>query len=128
MEDYNMPQQAILIVDDSALARMMVKNVVTQEFPHWLIVEAGNAEDGLSKLKTHPISVALLDFNMPGMNGIDLAARLLESSPGISVHLVTANIQETMRQRAEAMGIGFIKKPVSKDDIIRVMGGVEGGK
>ncbi|MBF0321172.1 MAG: response regulator [Nitrospirae bacterium] len=123
-----MPQQAILIVDDSALARMMVKNVISQEFPHWQIVEAGNAEDGLNKLKTHPISVALIDFNMPGMNGIDLAAKLLESNPGISVHLVTANIQETMRQRAEAMGIGFIKKPVSKDDITRVMGAIGGGK
>ncbi|MCG6553633.1 MAG: response regulator [Candidatus Magnetominusculus sp. LBB02] len=118
-----MAQQSILIVDDSSLARMMVRNIVSQTFPDWQIIEAANADDGLAKVKNQPVSVALLDFNMPGMNGIDLAAKLLELSPDMGIHLVTANIQDTMRQRAEAMGIGFIKKPVSKDDIVRIMGG-----
>ncbi|MEO5357256.1 MAG: response regulator [Nitrospirae bacterium YQR-1] len=123
-----MAQKTILIVDDSSLARMMIKNVVSQSFPDWVILEAGNGQDGLNHVKNHSISIALIDFNMPGMNGIELAAKLMELVPGLNVHLVTANIQETMRQRAEAMGIGFIKKPVSKDDIIRVIGALEGGK
>ncbi|MBF0486617.1 MAG: response regulator [Nitrospirae bacterium] len=123
-----MPQKTILIVDDSSLARMMVKNVVSQAFPQWEILEAATADDGLNKVKNQPVSAALLDFNMPGMNGIDMAAKLMELDPKISIHLVTANIQETMRQRAEAMGIGFIKKPVSKDDIVRIIGAIEGGQ
>ncbi|MEO5360969.1 MAG: response regulator [Nitrospirota bacterium] len=119
--------QAILIVDDSALARMMVKNIVSQVFPQWEIVEAGNAQDGLDKVKNQQIPIALIDFNMPGMNGVDLAAKLMELYPKISIHLVTANIQETMRLRADAMGIGFIKKPVTRDDIVRIIGGSDGG-
>lgn len=122
-----MPQKAILIVDDSSLARMLLKNIVTQAFPHWLIVEAPNAEACLEKIKTQPVAAALLDFNMPGINGIDLAAKLMESDPKMSIHLVTANIQDMMRQRAEAMGIGFIKKPVSKDDIVKILGRLDGG-
>ncbi|QWR77546.1 response regulator transcription factor [Candidatus Magnetomonas plexicatena] len=123
-----MSQKTILIVDDSSLARMMVKNIISQTFSDWAIVEAATGQDGLSHVKDRSVSLALIDFNMPGMNGIDLAAKLMELVPNISIHLVTANIQETMRQRAEAMGIGFIKKPVSKDDIVRVIGALEGGK
>ncbi|WP_420265892.1 response regulator transcription factor [Candidatus Magnetominusculus dajiuhuensis] len=123
-----MPQKAILIVDDSSLARMMVKNVVSQAFPRWEIIEAATADDGLNKVKNRPVAAALLDFNMPGINGIDMAAKLMELDPKISIHLVTANIQDTMRQRAEAMGIGFIKKPVSKDDIVRIIGTLDGGQ
>jgi DNA-binding NarL/FixJ family response regulator len=122
-----MPQKSILIVDDSNLARMMVKNIISQSFPHWEIVEAKNAEEGIAHVKNQRISIALIDFNMPGMNGIDLAAKLMELDPEIKIHLVTANIQETMRQRADAMGIGFVKKPVSKDDIVKLIGALEAG-
>ncbi len=113
--------KSILIVDDSSLARMMMKNIISQSFSEWKIIEANNGDEGMKQADNNHVDMALIDFNMPGMNGIDLSAQLLEKHPEIKIHLVTANIQEKMRQRAEAMGIGFIMKPISKDKLVLAM-------
>ncbi len=116
-----MDQKIVLIVDDSSLARMMMKNIIIQSFPQWTILEAKNAEECLAHVKDNKVALALLDFNMPGMNGIDLAAELMDIQPDLSIHIVTANIQEKMKLRADAMGIGFIRKPVSLEKLSEAM-------
>lgn len=116
-----MEQKIVLIVDDSSLARMMMKNIIVQSFPDWTILEAKNAEECLALVKENQVTLALLDFNMPGMNGIDLAAELMDVSPKTSIHIVTANIQEKMKLRADAMGVGFIRKPVSLEKLSTAM-------
>ncbi|MBF0606577.1 MAG: response regulator [Candidatus Magnetobacterium sp. LHC-1] len=123
-----MSQKTVLIVDDSSLARMMMKNIIVQAYPHWKVTEAGNGDEALTIARDSEIAIALIDFNMPGINGIELSAQLMTLYPAISIHLVTANIQEKMQQRAEAMGVGFIRKPVSRDALARVFAGVEGGQ
>ncbi|MBF0147429.1 MAG: response regulator [Magnetococcales bacterium] len=116
-----MEKKKALIVDDSSLARMMVRKFFTEGFKDWDLLEAKDALEALEKAEGLPLQLALVDFNMPGMNGIDLAEKLLEKQPGLSIHLVTANIQERMQLRAESIGIGFIKKPISQEKISDAM-------
>ncbi|MBF0181534.1 MAG: response regulator [Magnetococcales bacterium] len=118
-----MDTKTVLIVDDSNLARMMVRKIFAISFKEWRVIEAKDGEEALS-MATSEIHLALLDFNMPGMNGLELAERLLGQCPKITVYLVTANIQERMSQRAESMGIGFIKKPISENKIYDIVKGV----
>ena len=107
-----MPEKKILMVDDSGLARMMMRNVIQRDFPDWKILEAAGAQQALELAEQEQPILALLDYNMPELNGLDLALLLMEKIPAISIHLVTANIQNATRQRAEAAGIGFVCKPV----------------
>ncbi|HIJ84414.1 MAG: response regulator receiver protein [Magnetococcales bacterium] len=116
-----MDKKKALIVDDSSLARMMVRKFFSDGFEDWDLIEAKDAMDALEKIEGQFLHLALIDFNMPGMNGIDLAEKILEKQPGIAIHLVTANIQERMQLRAQAIGIGFIKKPISREKIIAAM-------
>ncbi|MBF0109488.1 MAG: response regulator [Magnetococcales bacterium] len=116
-----MTKMKALIVDDSSLARMMVRKIFADGFKDWELLEAKDGQEALEKTEGVALDLALVDFNMPGMNGIDLAERLLRKQPGLSIHLVTANIQERMQQRAESIGIGFIKKPVNQDKITAAM-------
>lgn len=115
-----MDKKNVLIVDDSSLARMMIRKIFSDNFQEWTLVEAKDGDEALA-LDIVSLHFALIDFNMPGMNGLELAEKLLEINPGLSIFLVTANIQERMHQRAEAMGIGFVKKPIAADKIAVIL-------
>ena len=63
----------ILIVDDSAMMRMMIKRVATlAEIPIGTIFEAGNGADALKILETQEIQALFTDINMPVMSGTEL--------------------------------------------------------
>ncbi|MBF0341126.1 MAG: response regulator [Magnetococcales bacterium] len=115
-----MDNKTVLVVDDSSLARMMIRKIFATSFKEWQLVEAKDGDEALG-LPEGRLRLALLDFNMPGMNGIELAEKLMAKYPGLAVYLVTANIQERMHQRAESMGIGFIKKPIAESKIADIL-------
>ncbi|MBF0295077.1 MAG: response regulator [Magnetococcales bacterium] len=115
-----MANKTAMIVDDSSLARMMARKIFTTRFPDWGLVEAKDGDEALA-LAPPALDVALIDFNMPGMNGLELSEKLLTRFPSLAVFLVTANIQERMHQRAESMGIGFIKKPIDEPKIADIL-------
>ena len=108
----------ILVVDDSRMSRMMISAIIKSRQPEWEIIEA---EDGASALKiceSIKIDMATLDFNMPGMDGITLGIELRKQFPDARLSMLTANVQEAAREKAEAAGIGFIGKPVTEDKIV----------
>lgn len=110
-------KRQILLVDDSSLARMLVRNLGKNHFPHWQLLEAADPEQARELLQKETPLVALVDYNMPQINGLDLALQLLEQAPQLDIHLVTANIQDRIRQRAEAAGIGFMCKPLQAAEL-----------
>ena len=116
-----MGQNVVLVVDDSSLVRMMVRKIFSQNFPDWTVLLAKDGEEGLAQAEGEQVDLALIDYNMPGINGVDMAIKLMESHPDLAIHLVTANVQQKMRERAEALGIGFIKKPITQDKITGVI-------
>jgi two-component system, chemotaxis family, chemotaxis protein CheY len=118
-----MGQKIVLIVDDSKLAQMMTQKIFKQTFPEWKVIVAKNGDEGILLAEKNPITLALIDYNMPGMNGLDMAALLMDKHPEMAINLVTANIQEKMRSRAEAMGVGFITKPISEQKLSQVLTG-----
>lgn len=105
----------VLIVDDSKLARMAVIKVLKTLRPDWTNVEASNAEQALVTVKAKSPDFVLLDFNMPGKDGLTLAAELRESNPQINVAVISANHQIEVIKRAEAAGASFLRKPLTED-------------
>jgi CheY-like chemotaxis protein len=107
----------ILIVDDSKLARIVAGKAVTALQPDWERVEAGSADEALELLANRRIDVALLDFNMPGKNGIELAAEMRKVLPEMPIALITANIQDEVIESAKAVGAAFVAKPVTREGL-----------
>jgi len=56
-----------------------------------------------------------VDFNMPGGNGLDLAAAFREAKPGMAVALVSANRQQEIINRTRAIGATFLPKPLTQE-------------
>src|SRR5690606_25952591 len=106
---------AVLIVDDSKLARIVVGKAVAALQPEWTRVEAASAEEALAVMESRPIDVVILDFNMPGKNGLELGEELRARYPSIPIALATANIQDEVVGRARAASVAFVAKPVTED-------------
>lgn len=105
----------LLIVDDSKLARIVVGKAVSGLQPDWNRVEAANADEAMVRIEAGGIDVAILDYNMPGRNGLDLAEDLRAVYPDMPIALATANVQDEIIARARDANVVFIAKPVTED-------------
>ena len=107
----------VLIVDDSKLARIVVGKAVAALQPEWNRIEAGNADEALAVLAAQAVDVVVLDFNMPGKNGLELAEELRARYPDMPIALATANVQDEIIGRARATGATFVPKPINEDGL-----------
>ncbi len=117
----------ILIVDDSRLARRMLRTILEQAG-----YDVREAENGLSALELYALErpdLVLLDMLMADMNGIEVLARLLEVDPQARVIVATADVQDSTREMTEAAGsCGFVQKPFVPDEVLStVKESLEGG-
>jgi len=101
----------ILVVDDSTLARRTTRKIL--ETAGYEVFEA---EDGLSALERYYLDkpqAVVLDVTMKNMDGIEVLNRLRDLDKVAKVVIVTADVQTSTREMAEAGGAsGFVIKPV----------------
>ncbi len=104
----------VLVVDDSKLARMAVAKALNALHADWARLEAANADEALGLAKTDSFDLAILDFNMPGRDGLVLAAELLALKPGMPLAVISANHQVEVVTRAREVGATFLQKPLTE--------------
>ena len=107
----------VLIVDDSKLARIVASRALAALQPDWERVEASNAQDALSILSERKIDVAMIDFNMPDKDGLELAAELRALHPSMPIAVITANIQDEVIARAREVNATFVGKPLTEEGL-----------
>lgn len=120
-----MSSAIVMVVDDSLLARRMIAHFVQKMRPEWQVVEAENAEEALARDEVRQAMLFTIDLNMPGMDGIEFAAKVREVNTTAKLNLVTANIQDAVRRRAESIGCAFITKPITEDKIAQALEGLD---
>lgn len=105
----------VLIVDDSKLARMVVTSALRRIRPEWTVTEATSGEEALTAVKNGGVHIALVDFNMPGMDGLALVARLRQSNQAMPIAVVSANLQDEIIARARELNAAFVGKPLTDE-------------
>ena len=111
-----------LIVDDSDLVRRSLR-MVLQANPDWEI--CGEAADGVSAIemfKELRPNIVILDFQMPGINGIETARRMAEIAPAIPVVLFTQHASADLERHALEVGVRSV---VSKTNAFPMVGMIE---
>ena len=103
----------VLVVDDSKLAGMAVAKALTTLHPDWSRIEAANADEALALASKDAFDLAILDFNMPGRDGLHLAAELLKLKPALPLAVISANHQVEVVTRAREVGATFLQKPLT---------------
>ncbi|MCP4500369.1 MAG: response regulator [Deltaproteobacteria bacterium] len=106
----------VLVVDDSRITRMMLRSLLKQIRPDDEVLEADCGEAAMSAVNDD-VHFAIIDYNMPGMNGLEVAAELKATIPDGHIVLCTANSQKVIQNRAKDLGVHFIAKPITPDKV-----------
>ncbi|MBV8665055.1 MAG: response regulator transcription factor [Burkholderiaceae bacterium] len=104
----------LYIVDDEAPARARLETLLTDiaaECPHELVGQAGDAQAALDGIAAARPDIVLLDIQMPGMSGIELAAHLARQDGAPAVIFVTAYDSYALKA-FEVHAVDYLMKPV----------------
>jgi DNA-binding NarL/FixJ family response regulator len=94
----------VLIVDDSAQFRVLLRDLVAAESDLQVVGEAADGAEAIHlALELRP-DIMLLDLVMPQINGLEVLKRIKAERPEIKVIIVTMHTEEAYRQAAEASG------------------------
>jgi len=106
----------VLIVDDEELARLRLRQLVAESTaPAASVVgEAANAVQAMAWLATHACDLVLLDVQMPGRDGTQLAAELQRLAEPPAVVFVTAHAQHALRA-FDLEAVDYLTKPVRRE-------------
>ncbi|MDH5562276.1 MAG: response regulator [Nitrospirota bacterium] len=106
----------VLITDDSLLQRKTLSAIVA-EAGHQ-VETACNGQEALEKIRTNPPDCMLLDMLMPIMDGIQVLEQLESQGVKIPVIVLTADVQEWLKDRCLELGVKtFLNKPVKQDHL-----------
>ena len=107
----------VLIVDDSAMSRRMVRRIL--EEGGYSVIEA---EEGMAALEAYFLEkpdLVLLDLVMKGMYGLDVLTKLREMDPGAKVVVASADVQSSTRSMVKDAGARvFINKPFVPEQVL----------
>jgi two-component system cell cycle response regulator DivK len=110
----------ILYVEDNPDNRLLVKRILLSE--DYSLLEATDATEALSVLRTARPDLILMDINMPDMDGYTLTAKI-KSLPGferVPILAVTANVMRGDKEKTLEAGCdGYIQKPLDIDQLTR---------
>ena len=119
----------ILIVEDSAVMRQMLIKVLRMTgVDLGEVHEAANGQEGLDILDKHWVDLALVDINMPVMNGEEMIEKLRsnDATAELPIIVVSSEGSRTRIMRLEKKGVRFIHKPFEPETIREILMEVTG--
>ena len=107
----------ILIIDDSALSRRMLRKILESE--SYNVIEAADGFSALEVFSLENPDLVMLDLTMPGINGFDVLKQLKGMKQSIKVLIASADIQSITREMVMNLGAdGFVNKPFNPEQIL----------
>jgi two-component system cell cycle response regulator DivK len=124
-----MANELILVVEDNEKNRKLVRDVL--RFKGYRTVEAETGEDGVALAAEHKPDLILMDYQLPGIDGIE-AFRRIRNAPAtahIPIVAVTASaMPEEAKKMKEAGFDGFQTKPINVKEFLQAVAAVISGK
>ncbi|MGN8647390.1 response regulator [Gracilibacillus sp. HCP3S3_G5_1] len=119
----------IVLIDDHKLFREGVKRILELESGFNVLAEGDDGSMATELVKKFKPDVVLMDINMPGVNGVEATAELLERYPGVKVIILSIHDDENYVTHALKSGAqGYLLKEMDSDALIEAISVVsEGG-
>jgi two-component system, NarL family, response regulator DegU len=119
----------ILIADDHPIFLKGLKEVIEMEEGFKVVAQAANGQEALFALQKYRIDVAVLDIDMPRLNGLEAAEKMLELRPQLPVMLLTMHKERAPFMKALEIGLaGYVLKENAVTDVVNaIYAVVQGG-
>lgn len=115
-----MAPKRVLIVDDHPLYRSGLKHLLEPRFD--VVDEAREGQEALKKALMLKPDVVLMDFHMPGMDGVQAARQIKERLPSTSVVIITMSDEDELLFAAVQAGVsGYVLKDDQPENILRAV-------
>jgi two-component system invasion response regulator UvrY len=112
----------VLIVDDHAIVRRGLRELLSDEFHGAAFGEASDARQALEQLRKKQWDVALLDINLPGKSGLDLLKELKAEWPKLPVLVLSAHPEDQFAVRALKAGAGgYMTKESAPEELAKAI-------
>jgi DNA-binding NarL/FixJ family response regulator len=123
------PRRRILLADDHALVRAGIRALL-QSLPGVEVVgETGNGLDALEWVRRDPPDAILLDITLPGLNGLDVAARIERLDVPTRVLMLSMHASPEYAARAFAAGaLGYLNKDSAFDELAAALDAIDAGR
>jgi len=106
----------ILIVEDDEMSFLYLSIILKSISGN--IVHAKNGNEALDKVFTHKFDVALLDINLPGLSGVEVAKSFRKQFPQLGIIINSSEYpDETRLKQLKKMNIEYFIKPITPDKI-----------
>lgn len=112
----------ILIVDDHAIIRKGLRQILSEEYISATIDEAKNAEEVTKMVIAHQYDIILCDLSMPGRSGLDVVEYIKQTFPKLPVLILSIHPEEQYAMRAlKAGAAGYLSKDAAPDELIKAV-------
>ena len=105
----------ILVVDDSALMRRVICDIINADSDFRVIDVSADGEDAYKKIKNNPYDLVVLDMILPKLTGVELLERLYNEKTDANTVLISSSLKEDADSTMKAMEYGaldFVVKPI----------------
>tara|TARA_B110000008_G_scaffold122247_1_gene124706 strand:+ start:1285 stop:2052 length:768 start_codon:yes stop_codon:yes gene_type:complete len=114
----------VLLVDDEPLARQRLARLLAEHNNYEIVAEAGNGQAALDWLRQHKADLVLLDIQMPGLTGLDVAEQLMDllpsTAPRPAIIFCTA-YDEYALNAFKVDAVDYLLKPIRKEDLSKAL-------
>jgi DNA-binding NarL/FixJ family response regulator len=120
----------ILIVEDSAIFRKLLKETLHSRFPSMELFEAADGEEALQRMEASVPDLIFMDIKLPGESGLDLTKKIKNQYPNIIIIILTAyDIPEYREAAVQAKGNYFLSKgSATKENILELVDSILSGR
>ncbi|HMV56354.1 MAG TPA: response regulator transcription factor [Nitrospira sp.] len=118
----------ILVVDDHAVVRQGVKQILNEQFQGAVIGEARNAEEMIDRIRKFTWDIVVLDVGMPGKSGLDALKDLKQVCPKLPVLVLSAYPEDQLARRMLKAGAsGYLTKDSAPNELVQALKKILGG-
>lgn len=120
----------VLIVDDHAILRAGVREMLSDEEDLQVVGEAGSAEEALQVLESGAkVDVVVLDITLPGQSGIDLLKQLRRDRPELAILVLSMHPERSFAVRLMRAGAnGYVPKMIVPEELVKAVRAVGTGR
>lgn len=114
------PRPRVLVVDDEQSNLETLQRVFRRDME---LVLASSGEEALEALARADFDVALVDYKMPGMNGVELLRQISEKAPAVHRVLLTAyaDLREVIAAQTSGLSMALVPKPWDREQLLKLV-------